>query len=352
MLRVSGWIVAGVAGMLAVLELVLRLLPVSTATLTGYHVDPLILSYPPGHRWQVSTGWDLRNAHRLRANNLGFAAERDFVATPGAVALVGDSYVEASMLDASQRPAEQLAAALGNGRPVYGLGGPGSALLDYAERIRLASQRLGVRDFVVLMEAGDVRQSLCGSGNAHGPCLDRRTLQPRIELHPEPGFDKKLLRDVALAQYVFGQLKVQPRRLLHQAFGSGTSAAQPATDGAPTLEELADRRLRVQAVSAAFFERIAPYATGRLVLVVDGRREAELLRGGLPLDDGLQFERDEFIRLAREHGAQVVDAEDVYRAHWARSSLSLVVGPYDRHLNAIGVGLLMRAAAQSLHLGP
>lgn len=349
----------GALGLLLSLELVLRLLPVSTATMTGYHVDPMILNYPSYHRWTVSTGWDLRNAHRLQANNLGFPGGRDYGGDPQAVALVGDSYVEASMLDEAQRPAAQLeaqlASAKGPPRPVYALGGPGSALLDYAERIRFASQRLGVRSFVVLMEPGDVRQSLCGSGNVHAPCLDPQTLQPRLEVQPPPSTAKRVLRHSALAQYILGQLKVDPARLPAQAFGrsGGGHAQAPAVSVAvpPAVESpdaLAERQRRVQAVTEAFFARIQPFATGHLVLVVDGRRSRDALAAGEASLTPVLRERELFMAEARRRGATVVDAEPVYRQHGLASSLSLDVGPYDRHLNALGVGLLMRAAAQAL----
>ena len=44
----------GVLAMLLAAELLLRALPVSTATMTGYYLDPVISSYPPGHAWQVN----------------------------------------------------------------------------------------------------------------------------------------------------------------------------------------------------------------------------------------------------------------------------------------------------------
>ena len=46
----------GVAALLLACELVFRALPVSTSTETGYHFDPLILTYPPHHAWTSSTG--------------------------------------------------------------------------------------------------------------------------------------------------------------------------------------------------------------------------------------------------------------------------------------------------------
>ena len=113
---------SGVASLLVLLEAICRVLPVSTSTDTGYYTDPLILTYPARHQWVMSTGWDLRNAQHMQANNLGYAAEHDFVRDERAIALIGDSYVEASMLDIADRPAAQLERQLGT-RPVYAMGG-------------------------------------------------------------------------------------------------------------------------------------------------------------------------------------------------------------------------------------
>ena len=53
MVRAFLRLLAGALLTLLALELVLRLLPVSTATLTGYYIDPLILTYPPRHRFTL-----------------------------------------------------------------------------------------------------------------------------------------------------------------------------------------------------------------------------------------------------------------------------------------------------------
>jgi hypothetical protein len=333
----------------AAAEAVLRLLPVSTATMTGYHVDARILGYPPHHRWTVATGWDLRNAQELRSNNFGFAAGRDFNPDPQAVALIGDSYVEASMLEASQRPGQQLERLLGDGRAVFAMGGPGSALLDYAERIRLARQQLEVRTVVILMEAGDVRQSLCGSGNIHAMCLDRATLELRQETFPPPSPAKRLLRHSALAQYVAGQLRVDPGELARQAFvrdipDHGPPA--PAQAAAPVeVASLSSEQWRmVEAVGRAFLDRLREVAPdARVVVVADGNRGS----GPRP-STAIALERDAFLDLIRKAGLEVIDGEPIFASHAASSSLSLDVGPYDRHLNGLGVQLLMEAAARQL----
>src|SRR5262249_49116400 len=159
-----------------------------------------------------------------RSNNYGFLDARDFERDPNAVALIGDSFVEASMLPQRDRLGPQIERRL-QAREVYAMGAPGSALLDYAERIRFASERFDIHDFVLLLEHGDVAQSLCGSGNVHAPCLDRVTLAPRTEKQPPPGTLKKVLRSSALAQYLFSQLKLDPAGWLQRL----RSSVRPGT---------------------------------------------------------------------------------------------------------------------------
>lgn len=336
----SLYFVLGIALVLGGMEAMLRFLPVSTATLTGYYQDPLILSYPAGHRWQVSTGWDLRNPQAMRANNLGFAAEHDFVPNPKAVALIGDSFVEASMLDAAERPAAQLERALGGERPVYAMAAPGSSLLDYAERMRWAAERLQVRDFVLLLEAGDIRQSICGSGNIHGPCLQPGTLAPATDRRPPPSWPKRLLRHSALAQYLFGQVKFDATRFVSTTFSRVAPGMPPpggpARDGAAAASgDLAF----VDVVARTFLERAGPFMKGRLVLAVDGGRS-------LDRDPAVAAERDRFVALMRQAGLQIVDARPLFQSYSRHSAWRLEVGPYDAHMNSLAVRLLMDEVAR------
>ena len=185
-MRSAFTLLAGVVALLLAYEALFRLLPVSSAIRSGYYIDPQIPTYPPHHHWHVATGWDLRNPQRLSSNGHGFVSTREFTPDPLAIGLVGDSYVEASMLASGDRPGAQLEQAQSGRRPVYAMGSPGSSLLDYAERIRFASQHFGVRDFVVWVEVGDLRQSLCGSGNANAACVDLVTLEPRATRRPNP----------------------------------------------------------------------------------------------------------------------------------------------------------------------
>jgi hypothetical protein len=334
-------ILLGVCVFLALAELVCRVLPVSTATKAGYHIDPRILTYAPQHRWRYATGWDLRFAQTIANNSHGFVADRAFTRNPNAVALIGDSYVEAASLDAADRPAAQLERALQGKRPVYAMGAAGTALLDYAERIRYAHEQFGVRDFVVLMERGDIEQALCGSGNVTSQCLDAQTLAPRTEPVPPPTALKLALRESAFAQYLASQLKLAPAKLTAQVFKRDV----PGHGEHPAAAALTPAALNpaVDAITAEFFARTRPHVGGKLVIVVDADRQALMQRRA-----SVDPTRQRFITLARAAGATVVDTEEIFKPHYARSALSLDLSPRDAHFNPMGVRLLAAAMAQAL----
>jgi len=344
-LRSLLWGGLGVVAFGATGELVCRILPVSTSTSTSYRIAPLILTYPPHTQIAAATGWDLKNAQQLRTNNLGFVSEHDFTPDPSAVALIGDSFVEAAMLDAPQRPGAQLAQRLGPARPVYAMGCGGTSLLDYAERVRYASQHLKVRDFVVFVDGGDVHQSLCGSGNHNGPCLDPKNLAPATELRAEANTLKRIVRKSALAQYLFSQLKVSPDQLWPALLalpgsvlplGHGVAAARPPPSPALGIApEVADL------IASTFLDRVRPHVSGRLVLVINSPQA-----GAQP--DHAHEDNLRLAALARAQGVTVVPMREAYLAHAARSPLSLYVGPYDHHLNGLGTALVAEVTVKAL----
>jgi hypothetical protein len=320
-------------------ELLFKILPVSTSTEVGYHLDELILTYPSYHRFVSATGWNLENVQRHRSNNFGYLTSVDFAPNPTAVALIGDSFVEASMLPEQQRLASQLSSALDH-RPVYALGGPGSSLLDYAERIRFAHQNFGIREFVVVLEQGDIKQSLCGSGNNHGPCLAPGTLVPTTTPREFPT-TKRILRHSAFAQYLFSQLKLTPGRLIPTLVESSKPALP--IDNAPPSPAASPGQVSAQissAVHRAFFERIEPYPIKRLVFVLDCDRQA-LNRGGAPVS----ATRERFISEAQTRGGQIVDLTEPFKNHLTTTGLKLEVSPHDGHWNAAAIRLVAQATA-------
>lgn len=331
----------------ASMELICRLLPVSTSTDTGYHVAPRILTYPPGHTFTVSTGWALLNARRHTSNNFGFLSERDFTTDTHAVAVIGDSLVEANMLADDQRLGSRLDRALGGNVPVYSMGGPGSSLLDYTERVQFARSRFGVRTFVVVIESGDVWQTICGSGNIHGPCLDGDSLDERVELQAPPGTLKRIVRESAFAQYLFSQLKVDPKAMLGRLTGAFRGSTRAA--GAPTASEAArDKAHRDSAIIIGkFLDRLRIAPGERVILVVD----CDCATGASSRKDP-DAERLELMRRAQERGIAVLDLAPVFARYLARERRALVVGPYDHHWNGVANSLIATELVPLLTAAP
>ena len=324
----------GILSALVLLEALFRILPVSTATRSGYYIHPLILTYPPHHCFTAATGWDLKNVQRNCANNLGFLADRDFVRNPEAIALIGDSFVEANMLPAQDRLGAQLEAKL-NGKVVYAMGGPGSSLLDYAERARYAADNLGTRTFVFVLERGDIKQALCGSGNVHGPCLDPTTLEPRTEIQPRPSTSKQVIRESALAQYVFSQIKFKfdASKLSLNMIRTSSDSKSPLAQTLPSSNSTA--------LVNRFFGSLSTIKDARFIFLVDSERPINP-RIVASENDDLKYFRSS----AHKIGAAVLDPTALFEKFYSDTKKVLEIGPYDRHWNRDAV----RIIAEQIHL--
>jgi hypothetical protein len=335
----------GIMGALIAAEILLRFLPVSTSTKTGYYVTPSILTYPAHHKVIMASGWNLSNAHHHESNNYGFLTHRDFLPDINAIALIGDSYVEANMLIEEERLNTQLENKLGN-RPVYAFGGPGSSLLDYSDRARFAQENFGIRDFVFIIELGDVRQTLCGSGNIHGSCIDPVTFSVQSETQTQnSGLAKKILRESALAQYLFSQLRLKPEELFKKLFDN-TFSKKTGTTLAPThqLNPPEDvSAVAVDHVISAFLSSLPKPKGGRLILVLDSYRD--YLHD---TDTDPTPVRDRFIQLVRQAGIEIIDTKPIFYDFWQTTGLNLSVSPTDGHWNRLAHGLVADAIATKL----
>jgi hypothetical protein len=338
MVRAAALVIAGALACVLGLEALFHVLPVSTYTDVGYHIDPRILTYRPGHAFRLSWGWNLENPLRQQANNLGFLSERDFTPDPRALGLIGDSFVDASMLPRGERVGDQVQKVLG-ARPVYAMGGPGSSLLDYAERMRYASEKLAVRDFVIVLETGDIKQVYCGSGNIHAPCLDRKTGEARVETQPPPSSLKLVLRHSAFLQYMLGHLRFDPAARLARAFAA-PPASRP-TGGRSYWTGMTEGD--IDRIVGEFFERVAPYRKGRLMFVLDSDRLA--MNRGDATPDPL---REHLMDALRSRGAEVLDLAPVFARYVEETGYHLEISPHDGHWNARATRLVAEAVATAL----
>jgi hypothetical protein len=215
--------------------------------------------------------------------------------------------------------------------------------LDYTERARFAQERLGIRDFVFIIELGDVRQTLCGSGNIHGPCLDPVTFSVRSDAQPiKVSLAKKILRQSALAQYLFSQLRLKPEELVKKLF-ENTNSEKTKAPLAPSHQLKASedvQSIAVDHVVSAFLSSMPKNRDGRLILVLDSYRD--YLTDTNPNQTPV---RDRFIELARQAGIEVIDSQPIFYAFSHKTGLSLSVSPTDGHWNRLAHGLIADAIA-------
>ncbi|BAW79449.1 hypothetical conserved protein [Candidatus Nitrosoglobus terrae] len=311
---------------LIAMELVLRVLPTPTATHMGQYIDPFITTYPPNFEFQSATGWDFLNPQRQRSNEFGFIPNRSFSSSLGAVALIGDSLVEQSML----APSDRLAAKLENERngvPVFSLGIPGSSLFDYLERVRFAYDTLGIRKFWIVVERADVHQSLCEHASYTDVCLDKNG-----ELFHKKKLAHSALRDLlahsAILQYFFGVLRLSAGTLtkIINPFSTLNMGANVTTviDDRPSPLSSAETQ-----VVKRFFQDLTSFSSIKAGIVLDPQvgnlnRSEEFISPAL----------ESMYKQAIATGIAVIHPFQDLKQYSDSTRLEMRVGPYDAHWNA------------------
>lgn len=324
----------GALTVVVLLEGVFRLLPVSTATRTGYYINQNILTYPAKHCFTTSTGWDLRSPQRHCANNYGFIANKDFRYDPDAIILVGDSFVEANMLPVHEGLAAQIESKLKD-KAVFALGGPGSNLLDYAERIQFANENFGSKVFIIVINRTDVRESICGSGNIHAHCIEANSLQPKIERLPSPSKLKQIFREFSVAQYVFSQLRVNISNFSFKYFDSNRNHNSNPDRPKPSTTT-------AEVVVKTFFSKL-PVGDGlRYIFVFDPERSDKQNKNS---SNDIELVRDSAIQF----GADVVDPKIDFIDFRLSRKLALEVSPVDQHWNSEAIKLVANLIVKRLN---
>lgn len=328
-------LLSGCLIVVVVLEGLFRLLPVSTATRTGYYINQNILTYPAKHCFRTSFGWDLRNPQRHCANNYGFIANKDFHYDPDAIVLVGDSFVEANMLPVHQGLAAQIESRLKD-KIVFALGGPGSNLLDYSERVQFARKNFGSKVFVIVINRTDVRESICGSGNIHAHCIDANNLLPKIERLHSPSKLKLIFRESSFAQYVFSQIRVNVSNFSSRSFNSSPTLIKNSErpKASITAEELIIRM---------FFSRLPAGDGVKYIFVFDpDRSKSDSYEKKIGYIDLLKNSANKF-------GVDVIDPESDFIRFKSLNDIALEVSPTDQHWNSEAIKIVANLVADRLN---
>src|SRR5882672_6512614 len=335
---------AGAGAAIVVLELALRLLPVSIGLYLTQEagIRPLG-TYEPHLRFTYSMAWDMLDVRHGRTNNYGQLAPFDYVPGSRPVIVVGDSYIESQMNDYGDTLQGVLGRLLGAVAPVYGLGVSGLSMSDYLALASQASAEFAPRAAVFLLVDGDIAGSLIDQPGyyhfrktADGLELE---LHPR-KLHPWLNRVRRSVGDLYLFRYATQNLRFTPPSLgslVREAQAQPLAAPDATAEYAVVDRFLTDlpRRAGIRPQCVAFLvdaDRFGLY---------DPRHPTP------PAD--LPEAKAYFLRRAAELGYRVADLEPMYGAHFRRHRRYFDYYPVDRHLNALGHRLAAEQAYALLH---
>jgi hypothetical protein len=335
------------AVLVVVLEITLRVLPI----VSGVHRQSprsgaASARLVANHDYTWSMGWDLRHVVKGKTNAMGFIAPYDYSAETPAIALLGDSFVEAQMLAYDESLAGRLDARLGGGMRAFNFGLSGAALPHYLGMAREMGSHYRFAAAVVVVTGMDYEE---GFELKEG--LYRWSADPQRELISlvpavERGSVVSVAREMALVRYVRANLKLSAGKVFAR---HGEASCEPRRLSATDHKRLTDY---VEQLPAAL--RLEP---GRIVMVFNSGSNTALYervdRGRVrhaacPTLDSLALA--ELRRLAGGSGMKVIEVDQLLEAHYRAHRQALDFKPVDSHWN--GTATAVVAAEIVRVLGP
>ncbi len=344
---------------LALLELVLRFLPVAWAPpVQPPTADNPIQRYAPNTAYTWSLGWNFYIVVHGRTNAHGFTASYDYdaTATSPLVAVVGDSFIEALQVPFAESLTGRLQAALGNHGRSYAFAQSGSPLSQYVACVEHAAVTYHPEKIVVAVVGNDFDESVY----AHRQRDGIHHLHPRpgggfdfkLTPLPEPGLVVRMVRHSALTLYLARNLGIGnvgewfKSRAAHAADERSRYVGNTSAAADPT--RIAEGE-QVIAWFLATLPKAASLAPRDIAIVVDGMRPELYDTAALAAAQGSYFGRmrASLIRQAKAQGFQVIDMEPVFRAAYAIDRLPFEYRN-DGHWNPHGHAVVAAAVREAL----
>jgi len=284
-------VAVSIAFTLAMLEIVLRFVPVAWAPpVQPTTADDPIQRYAPNTSFTWSLGWNFNVVNQGRINAQGYVADFDYdtTATTPLVAIVGDSFIEALQIPFDKTLVGRLQAALGNRGRAYAFAQSGSPLSQYVAYVQHASTTYHPQKIVVAVVGNDFDESIYAHRKRDGmyhlyPPSDGN-FDFKLSPPAKPSLVERILRHSALAIYLarnVGIANVLDRfRFATPQMGQTATAADsgPASDLYVGQTLAAGDYARItegKQVIAWFLKslpRAASLAPRDIVILVDGMR--------------------------------------------------------------------------------
>jgi hypothetical protein len=283
-----------------------------------------VFHFTPNRRLTWSKDWNFGIVNQIRVNNAGYVNEQDYdAADPRPLcAVVGDSYVEASMVPYAETLHGRLAKAFAPRARVYSFAASGAALSQYVVWAREAREHWRAQALAVLVVGNDFDESLAvykvGPGFHHYvEAADGALVLRRFDYIPS--WRRELVRGSAVGRYLFFNLQVQER--LPTLFGLRPALVRPvhAQQYVGNTRAVADatRINRSKAATKAFLRdlvALAGWTPDRVVFLVDGIRYPS--NDPAVLNSYFVEMRRYFMSEARAAGFEAVDLDPPFFARF------------------------------------
>jgi hypothetical protein len=325
-------------------EIVLRFLPVNGGLMAAaVNERSPVFHFAPNRRITWSRDWNFSVVNQIRVNNAGYVNDQDYDAADQRplCAVVGDSFVEASMVPYAETLHGRLAKAFAPQARVYSFAASGAPLSQYVIWAREARERWRAQALAIVVAANDWDESLAvykmGPGFHHYVEGPGGSLVLRRFEH-QPSWWRQLVRGSALGRYLFFNLQVQEG--LPMLFGARPALVRPAhaQEYVGNTRAAADKaRLdRSKAATQAFLRdlvALAGWAPDRVVFVIDGIRYPS--SSAVVLSSYFVEMRTYFMNEARRAGFEVVDMDTHFFARFQAEGKRFEF-PTDGHWNGLG----------------
>jgi hypothetical protein len=352
-------VLCGIALPLAIVEIVLRFLPVSssTGTITVDDANPVI-RFTPNQPYTFSKGWHFAIVNTGRINNYGFINDRDYTRHDerGPLVIIGDSYIEAKMVSYEETVQGRLGRLLENKTNVYSIGISGSQLAQYLAFAQYAWSEFHPEAMVFVIVGNDFDESLTKYMNEPGYHYFQAEVGSDdlklVRIDYRPNIWKQLLRNSALVRYLWGTVGIRqipslmPQRFEHGVQYVGNTAAYASE------YRLADSRRVVDRFLLELPQRV-PLEKARILFVLDAMRPEIYSDSDLSRAKGSYFDlmRQYFLERVQANGYEVIDMQPRFISRHRRDG-SRFEFTLDAHWNGLGHQEAADAIAESGVLEP
>jgi hypothetical protein len=346
LLRRSAAFLAGMAVLVLLAEVSLRVLPVVQGNYAAdARPDWPIRTLVPNAAFTYSNGWDLENIHHGRINNFGYMAPFDYTPGSSGIVVIGDSYVEAMMNDYRDTLQGALPRYLRAPQAVMPFGTSGADMPHYLGASYVIREHFRPEWAVYVVSDGDFEGGFAAD---HGYYRWAPGRFPPIELVPEITRSSlaKTLRTVALVRYLRGNLTLRVSDVI------GMNRAQPEPETEASACKPAVLSARDEELAAAFVDalpRALQLGPERIILILDADRRgiyAGRAEDAEPCPTHATLIRKRLATLAMDRHIHVIDSRPVFERHYRTTHRKLDFLPRDLHWNAAAHDLMAQEVAR------